>query len=276
VTDRLYQANGVVTPLTPEEPLAAFDGEDPNGTWTLTVSDDGDSDGGELRSWRLDITTGSCAPPPAKPKPVAAEPPSPAAPAAATLRVAADRLSVLSGADARCRGAQGTCRVRVIAGGRVIARGSADQVRVPLRLTRAGRRLLAARFGGVRARIVASDGASRARSRTRAILAVERITTPPGVWLADQAALTPAGRRFVRRLHARMVAVKEVRCDGYTAMPEGNPRPDFAVELSTARAALVCGDGARLVGHGSADPVVSNSDEAGRAANRRVEITVHH
>ena len=37
--------------LTPEEPLAAFIGEDPNGTWTLTIGDDGATDAGTLASW---------------------------------------------------------------------------------------------------------------------------------------------------------------------------------------------------------------------------------
>src|SRR5262249_1914644 len=37
-TDRNWGPTGPVTPLVPEEPLAAFVGENPNGTWTLTIS----------------------------------------------------------------------------------------------------------------------------------------------------------------------------------------------------------------------------------------------
>ncbi|HEX5618468.1 MAG TPA: proprotein convertase P-domain-containing protein, partial [Solirubrobacteraceae bacterium] len=172
VTDRSWPTlRFVATLLTPEEPLAAFDGEDPNGTWTLTISDDQADDIGELRGWRLDVTTGACPPPPpsmAGEKPAATGDPAggtpPVAAAGARLRVRADRLSVFSGAAARCRGARDECRVRVLVRGRVIARGSADRVRVPLRLTRAGARLLARRFGGIRAKVVATDGERRART----------------------------------------------------------------------------------------------------------------
>jgi subtilisin-like proprotein convertase family protein len=52
-SDHAY-ANGVLaSPLTPEEPLAAFDGEDPTGVWTLTISDDTASNGGSLDGWSL-------------------------------------------------------------------------------------------------------------------------------------------------------------------------------------------------------------------------------
>ena len=39
--------NQTATPLVPEEALAAFNGENPNGTWTLTISDDNAGDGGQ-------------------------------------------------------------------------------------------------------------------------------------------------------------------------------------------------------------------------------------
>jgi subtilisin-like proprotein convertase family protein len=287
VTDRSWTTLRFLAPLlTPEEPLAAFDGEDPNGTWTLTISDDQDGDIGELRSWRLDMTTASCPPPPDQPE--TGEEPSTATgneatppvavggPDARPLHVRARGLSVFAGAVARCHNAVGTCRVRVLARGRVIARGSADAARVPLRLTRGGRRLLARQFGGVRAKVVASAGGRRARTHTRAIRAVEHVSTPPGSWLADRPGLTPAGSRFVRRLRARLFGVASLRCDGYAALPEGLPQPAFASELSRARAEIVCGRAAKLVAHGSADPIASNADEAGRAANRRVEVTVRH
>ena len=37
----------------PDNPLAAFDGEEPGGTWTLTVTDHANQDGGALNSWGL-------------------------------------------------------------------------------------------------------------------------------------------------------------------------------------------------------------------------------
>jgi subtilisin-like proprotein convertase family protein len=57
VTDHVFTNGVVATPLAPQEPLGAFRGENPNGTWTLTISDDLLLDGGNLASWSLDMTT---------------------------------------------------------------------------------------------------------------------------------------------------------------------------------------------------------------------------
>lgn len=57
VTDRLYDYGVVAPTLVPEEALGAFIGENPNGTWTLAVSDDVGGDVGELRGWSLELTT---------------------------------------------------------------------------------------------------------------------------------------------------------------------------------------------------------------------------
>ncbi len=62
-TDNAYVNLTPALMLTPEEALAAFLGEDPNGTWTLTISDDANGDGGSLDSWSLAIQTSTCAPP---------------------------------------------------------------------------------------------------------------------------------------------------------------------------------------------------------------------
>lgn len=61
VTDTSYVNLQVQTTLTPEEPLGAFRGENPNGTWTLTVSDDFVADGGSLDVLTLQIVTSSLA-----------------------------------------------------------------------------------------------------------------------------------------------------------------------------------------------------------------------
>ncbi|MFH1418431.1 MAG: proprotein convertase P-domain-containing protein [Planctomycetota bacterium] len=58
VTDHDYLAPGVAARLVPEEsfaPVIAFG--DPNGIWTLTISDDLPLGTGTLHSWSLDITT---------------------------------------------------------------------------------------------------------------------------------------------------------------------------------------------------------------------------
>jgi subtilisin-like proprotein convertase family protein len=62
VTDHAYVNNVLASPLVPEESMSAFRGEDPNGTWTITISDDLAGDGGSLDSWTLDLVTLTTAP----------------------------------------------------------------------------------------------------------------------------------------------------------------------------------------------------------------------
>jgi uncharacterized repeat protein (TIGR01451 family) len=62
-TDHPYVNLTTATPLAAEEALGAFFGENPNGTWTLTVSDDLAGDVGSIASWSLNLTTCSCVPP---------------------------------------------------------------------------------------------------------------------------------------------------------------------------------------------------------------------
>jgi subtilisin-like proprotein convertase family protein len=57
VTDHAYADLTLASPLVPEESFAAFVGENPNGTWTITISDDSAGDGGSLTSWALAVTT---------------------------------------------------------------------------------------------------------------------------------------------------------------------------------------------------------------------------
>ncbi|MGE0636859.1 MAG: HYR domain-containing protein, partial [Bacteroidia bacterium] len=56
VTDQAYTNLTLASPLVPEEALGAFIGEDPNGTWTITISDDLAGDGGSLDSWSMEVT----------------------------------------------------------------------------------------------------------------------------------------------------------------------------------------------------------------------------
>jgi len=58
-TDRTYTNLVLASPLSPEGRLAAFRGEDPNGEWTLTITDDAAADNGSLDAWSLDVTTTS-------------------------------------------------------------------------------------------------------------------------------------------------------------------------------------------------------------------------
>jgi subtilisin-like proprotein convertase family protein len=50
------------TPLTPEGKLHRLAGDDPNGTWTLEITDDAAADIGVLHAWTLELTTFAAAP----------------------------------------------------------------------------------------------------------------------------------------------------------------------------------------------------------------------
>lgn len=62
VTDHVYANATLASPLVPEEAMSAFYGEDPNGLWTLTISDDATGDTGSLSAWSVTITALAAAP----------------------------------------------------------------------------------------------------------------------------------------------------------------------------------------------------------------------
>jgi len=269
-------------------PAAGFHGRD---SFTYRVSD-GTVDSGAAT---VTITVNPAAPPP---PPAAPPPPAPAPAAAADMRLRAPTVSVFgrSSSEARCRMRTGrirTCRVRLRLGRRVLARGSAASTQagrrsltVTLRLTRVGEALLARRLGGVRARMHArgatTGGTRTATARTRALLRVEHFSTPAGSWIPNQAELTARGRSFVRSLRGKLIAVARLRCDGHDANVRATSHTTS--RLSRARAALICAALTRLgirsqptlAGHGDSQPIASNTDKAGRAKNRRVDVTITH
>jgi subtilisin-like proprotein convertase family protein len=57
VTDHNYMNGVSAGDITPEEPLASFNGESAGGTWILTIHDDTNGDGGTLNRWELSIAT---------------------------------------------------------------------------------------------------------------------------------------------------------------------------------------------------------------------------
>jgi subtilisin-like proprotein convertase family protein len=57
VADHNFTNLVTATPLNPEGRMAAFRGENPNGTWVLTITDDTNTNSGTLSAWSLDLTT---------------------------------------------------------------------------------------------------------------------------------------------------------------------------------------------------------------------------
>ena len=196
------QGSAVVDPTDPPRPPTPPAPPPPAPTTTRTVAPSG--------------AAPVPAPPPAEP---AAIPP----PSAAVMRLRAPRRSVFgrAGSPARCRIRSGrirSCAVRIVARGRVVAKGRSESqdagsssVTVTLELTGYGQTLFECHLGGVRtimrARAATTGGARRAAGSTRAILGRERFTTPAGAWIPERAILTARGRSFVRSLRGNLIAV---------------------------------------------------------------------
>ena len=277
------------TPRTASHTYAAA------GTYQVAVTAR-DDDGATSAAATRTITIARTPEPVQQPPPPSPAVPGPSAPA--VMRLEAPRLSVFgrSGSRARCRVSSGrirACAIRLLVGRRTLARGSAKgkqggsrSLAVALRLTASGHTLLERRIGGVRVRVRARGatrgGARTAAARTRAILRVEHFTTAAGSWVPGQAELTARGRRFVRGLRGKLIAVASLRCDGHDAGLRGTSVTTS--RLSLARAATMCDalrtlgvrPRPRLAGHGSSDPIASNATRSGRAKNRRVEVTITH
>jgi hypothetical protein len=151
-----------------------------------------------------------------------------------------------------------------------------------------GKTLLSKNLGGVIANVRAlcrstSGTLRRDVRKVRVVLLVEHRLTPPGSWVPDQPILTDIGHSFMNYLRHRMFKVRSIQCDGYTAT--WPPSPAFPPTLSFNRAKRVCAEmkrvgsakaRVRLVPHGRADPIATNSTEPGRRVNRRVFVTIVH
>ena len=251
-------------------------------TLTVTATDHAGNESTDSVTYAVDVPATTPKPKPRPAKPTLVSPPAP------VVRLRAGRVSLFgrSAAHTRCVAENGTidaCSARLTAGGRRIATGraggaNARSLAVSLRLTRYGRALLARQVGGVHATLKLRSGALRAAADTRAMLRVEHIITPPGSWTAGKTTLSRRGERFVRSLRGKLVRVAAIRCDGHAA----DRAPGLtSVGISRARAATMCDAlgltvPVRLVAHGDTQPIAGNDSEAGRAANRRVEVTITH
>jgi parallel beta-helix repeat protein len=186
-------------------------------------------------------------------------------------------IEVRSVGSGRVLVARGIARAPARRGGRLI-------VKVGIRPK--GKKLLSKHFGGVvvdvRALCRSTLAAHRGVKRVRAVLVIEHVVTPPGSWVPDYPILLPKGVRFVHRLQQRMIQIRAIRCDGYTATYI--PSPMDPPTLSMQRATVVCGllkragvtVRPRLYAHGRANPIATNASEAGMRQNRRVAVTFVH
>jgi len=54
---QVYTSGELMTPVEPDGSFGAFYGEDPNGVWTLEITDILPTDSGTMNSWKLEVTT---------------------------------------------------------------------------------------------------------------------------------------------------------------------------------------------------------------------------
>lgn len=228
--------------------------------------------------------------PPSPPNGPVVQPPQPAGPVAeakADEVIAKMRDKQLSSCtiELRARGQQNLVVARGFARAPAGGRG---QMVIKLDVQPKGEQLLDRSFGGVLVNVhaicrTATGETVNGVKGARAVLAIERVVTTPGSWLPDLAVLTPVGESFVAGLARKLVAIEGIRCDGYTATWPASPVDPMV--LSRQRAQLVCAQlkraghfkaTARIVPHGTANPIASNDTEMGRAANRRAVITFVH
>ena len=239
-------------------------------------------------------------PPSGQQPPSGTQPPPPAPPPPAPPAPPAEReaVTVANEIIARMKNRKlKSCVIKLYGHGQqkmLLARGLAKappggrgQLVVRIGLLPKGETVLSKQVGGavVDVRAVCRTTSNKAGEKiktARAVLQLEHATTPPGSWVPDKAILTPAGERFLKSLAKQMVAATRVRCDGHTAA--WAPSAVDAGALSRARARLVCQrlkrkDVAieiRVIPHGNAIPIATNTTESGRSVNRRVGITIVH
>ena len=173
-------------------------------------------------------------------------------------------------------------------GGKRVSFGSATRaagrtVVVPVPLNALGRRMTA-RPGGYTVTVIvtttpASGPVQRALTLTRVVL--QHFPLPRSVYFpSDGSSLRPDQVSYLGQVRGQLAGVRAVTCTGHT---DNRGTDAWARKLSAWRAQEVCRTvvaGSRIrtiiVGRGKADPVASNGTEAGKALNRRTDITLHY
>lgn len=160
------------------------------------------------------------------------------------------------------------------------------KVDIKLKLNATGKRLVN-RLGGVRVSLDMTawpkGGGPKLKARGSSQLLPTRVKVAPqsGIFTDQSAALTAAARAWVRTTAKQLGSARAVRCVGHTAR-SGSGAPEANRRLGLARAKAICGALKRAgvkvktstATVGGTRPRASNRTAAGRAKNRRVELTV--
>ncbi|MFC4062758.1 FG-GAP-like repeat-containing protein [Planomonospora corallina] len=222
------------------------------------------------------------------PKPVA--PPKPAVPVSAKVTAKGSTVAVpctvSTGRISECavtlRAATGSKQVLGTGRVRLDAKKAAQKVTVPVTLNATGKKLVD-RIGGVTVRaqaVIRPQGATAtvtATAATRLTPATAPLQVRAIRFASGSTKVTAADARYLTQLRRSLGDVRVVRCEGYT---DNRDTAKANRAVAQKRAAAVCkaltkgtGVNSAVVSYGEKRPVASNATAAGRANNRRVQIT---
>jgi outer membrane protein OmpA-like peptidoglycan-associated protein len=184
-----------------------------------------------------------------------------------------------SGARARAAAAE-----QVLVGtGTYESKSGSEKMDVRIELNATGKAMLRKNPGGLKVTVkISGQPVSGAPLKATGVakLVTDRAAATVGGFAVDSAVLTPAAKRQLRQL-AKFGTAATVRCVGHTDGSTDDAR--YLRELGRRRAKAVCAFLAAhgmkvgkttLVSKGSTQPLATNATKAGRAANRRVQVTL--
>lgn len=170
--------------------------------------------------------------------------------------------------------------------GTFVANTTTNAVDIKLTLNETGKRLVN-RLGGVKVILdmtaTPKGGGQKLTATGTSVLLPSRVKVTPatGIFTHQSAQLTSAARAWVKTTASQLGTAQSVRCTGHTAR-SGKGLPEANRRLGLRRAKAICAAlkqaGAKVkttaVTAGETQPRSSNRTAAGRAKNRRVELTV--
>lgn len=177
---------------------------------------------------------------------------------------------------------------RVVIGKGVSTSTGTEVLNTTVTLNRLGQRMLRNRVGGVDAealiRAQVGDGAVIENTKSGRLYLPRQVVAPTdGLFAVDSAKMTRQGRRYVRTLKRSLPAkAKRLTCVGYT---DSTGAANYNLKLGLNRARAVCralrragvkATAIRATSRGEAAPRATNETAAGRALNRRVQISIRY